>query len=448
MRLRHVVTCFLQRATDGNVLVGRRSGDVSTYQARWAGISGSLEEDTPLQQAYREIEEETGLSPQQVELRATGRPIRFPDWQLGTVWVVHPYLFLCKTPAEVRQDWEHVEFQWIRPEDISELETVPKLHEAYLSVDRAFSSGGTHGSEDIFRMVAEDRTHGAAELGLWTLMGIRAALSEAAENCGSSGEALNFLTRKCRNAAGLRPSMAPPLSAALEAHQIIHSVFSQGRENLSQEVERADEGLEELIRTREQAPLEAARAATNYIRQGDHVVTLSYSFTVLATLEEAAETIGKLIVSESRPACEGRHTARAAASLGIETELMTDAAAAATCAESDVLLLGADSISADGRVVNKTGSLAMSWMAYCYGVGMVTVTTTDKFLPEGCEVSMEEMSPEELGEPIEGVTVRNPYFEAVPVDMIEELVTEKGTTREYHRHRLHHRLESVYNNMF
>ena len=447
MRLRHVVTCFLERETDGTVLLGRRSGDVSTYQARWAGISGSVEENTPLQQAYREIEEETGLSPDQVDLKAKGWPIRFADWELGTVWVVHPYLFLCKTPAEVRHDWEHVQFQWISPHDISELHAVPQLHEAYLSVDRAHRAGGSYGSEDIFQMVAKDQSHGAAELGLWTLMGLRAALLEA-EGCESPSEILDMLSNKCRKAADLRPSMAPPLSAALEAFRTFQGAFADSNRSLEESIDRAERDLDDRIQSREQAPLDAARAATECFRAGAYVVTLSYSFTVLATLQEAADKIGKVIVGESRPACEGRRTARAAASLGLETELRTDAAAAAACAESDVVLLGVDSLTADGRVINKIGSLAMSWMAYCYGNEVIAVTTTDKLLPEGRDATMEEMSSDELGDPIEGVTIRNPYFEPVPADMIDHLITEEGLTADEDRRHLHERLESVYNELF
>lgn len=447
MRLRHVVTCFLRRPADGAVLLGQRSSEVSTYQSRWAAISGSVEHSTPLEQAYQEIEEETGLASPRVELEAEGWPIRFPDWKLGTVWVVHPYLFRCKAPEDVKHDWEHVRFRWVNPDEITELDTVPRLHEAYLSVDRAFRSGGRYGCAEVFRMVEEDRSHGAAELGLWTLMGLRAALKESGEQCASCQEALQQLTQDCRQAADLRPSMAPPLSAALGAFQVFKSEMSDDGQRLADAIERADEKLDTLIRSREEAPLKAAGAARECINDGDCVVTLSYSSTVLATIHESAEKIGKVIVAESRPACEGRKTARAAAAMGIETELMTDAAAAFVCTQADRILLGADSVTAHGSVLNKTGSLALSCVAYCHGIDTTAVTTTDKFLPGQRDARMEQMSPEELGAPIEGVTVKNPYFEPVPVDMINDLVTEQGRIGDARRRELHRSLQSVYNEM-
>ncbi|MCL0057688.1 hypothetical protein M1N05_01270 [Dehalococcoidales bacterium] len=36
-----VVTCFLE--SDGEILILRRSAQVSSYQGRWAGVSGYIE---------------------------------------------------------------------------------------------------------------------------------------------------------------------------------------------------------------------------------------------------------------------------------------------------------------------------------------------------------------------------------------------------------------------
>jgi len=143
MQLRHVVTCFLRNPADGTVLLGRRSDRVSTYPGHWAAISGSVEDAGPTEQAYREIEEETGLARSQVHLLAEGRAVRFPDWALGVVWVVHPYLLQCETSEAVRPDWEHVRFQWTDPRRIPDLRTVPGLAEAYEAAVR--QRRGPHG---------------------------------------------------------------------------------------------------------------------------------------------------------------------------------------------------------------------------------------------------------------------------------------------------------------
>jgi len=65
---KRVVTCFLE--SDGEILILRRSGQVGTYQGRWAGVSGYIE-TTADEQALVEIKEEAGLSPEDLKLIKT-----------------------------------------------------------------------------------------------------------------------------------------------------------------------------------------------------------------------------------------------------------------------------------------------------------------------------------------------------------------------------------------
>lgn len=133
MRDVHVVTCFLlRRSDDGDeVLLLRRSGQVGTYRGRWAGVSGYVEERvTPLEQAYREMGEEVGLGGEAVRLVAEGEPLMVADEGIDTRWTVHPFLFELLRPKGIRLDWEHTEMRWVRPEEVSGMETVPGLAEA------------------------------------------------------------------------------------------------------------------------------------------------------------------------------------------------------------------------------------------------------------------------------------------------------------------------------
>jgi len=126
-----VVTCFLE--SENEILILRRSGQVSTYQGRWAGVSGYIE-TTADEQALTEIEEETSLSPEDVELTRKGKPLPIEDKGLGVRWVVHPYLFHIKDRDKIKIDWEHKEARWIDPQDIAKFETVPKLKETLARV--------------------------------------------------------------------------------------------------------------------------------------------------------------------------------------------------------------------------------------------------------------------------------------------------------------------------
>lgn len=131
-----VVTCFLLRRSPGGdeVLLLRRSQEVGTYRGRWAAVSGYLEEADPLAQAYREIEEESGLARDEVTLLRAGEPLAVVDAEAGRRWIVHPFLFEVGPDAQVRVDWEHTEARWVRPEGVSAFETVPQLSEALMRV--------------------------------------------------------------------------------------------------------------------------------------------------------------------------------------------------------------------------------------------------------------------------------------------------------------------------
>ncbi len=123
---KQVVTSFLE--SDGEILILRRSERVGSYQGRWAGVSGYIE-TTADEQALTEIEEETGLRQQDLELIKKGKPLPIKDERLGVKWVVHPYLFHIKDRGKIKIDWEHKGVKWIRPEDIDSYQTVPELKE-------------------------------------------------------------------------------------------------------------------------------------------------------------------------------------------------------------------------------------------------------------------------------------------------------------------------------
>lgn len=126
---KHVVACFLE--CNGRILILRRSQAVGSFKGRWAGISGYVE-TTADEQILVEIEEETSLCPEDVELVAKGSLLVAVDE--GFRWVIHPYLFHTKETDKVRINWEHSEKKWIRPENIDSYQTVPKLKETLLQV--------------------------------------------------------------------------------------------------------------------------------------------------------------------------------------------------------------------------------------------------------------------------------------------------------------------------
>jgi 8-oxo-dGTP pyrophosphatase MutT (NUDIX family) len=128
MERKEVVTAFLR--SKGKVLIVRRSARVGTYRDRWSAISGYLEDATPLDQAVREILEETGLSREVLHLVCEGERVEVVDQTLDRHWVVHPFLFDIDNQSVIRLDWENVEMRWVSPKELASYPTVPALKNA------------------------------------------------------------------------------------------------------------------------------------------------------------------------------------------------------------------------------------------------------------------------------------------------------------------------------
>jgi len=123
---KNVVTCFLEY--NRKILILKRS-EVGSYQGKWAGVSGYVENEKPYKTALNEIFEEVNLKEKDLKLVKKGKVFPIPDEESGILRMVHPYLFFVKNPGKIRIDWEHKEKKFIDPKDIGKHETVPKLKE-------------------------------------------------------------------------------------------------------------------------------------------------------------------------------------------------------------------------------------------------------------------------------------------------------------------------------
>ncbi|NMJ86677.1 MAG: NUDIX domain-containing protein [Thaumarchaeota archaeon] len=127
-----VVTSFLMY--ENKILILRRSDKVLTMKYKWAGISGYIEyNERMLKRAYKEINEETGLSSNEIEIIKTSEPLEIIDKELDTLWIIYPHLFKT-TRTNVKLDWEHDQYQWIEPAEITNYEGVPMLRETLQNV--------------------------------------------------------------------------------------------------------------------------------------------------------------------------------------------------------------------------------------------------------------------------------------------------------------------------
>ncbi|MHC3437569.1 NUDIX domain-containing protein [Natrialbaceae archaeon A-gly3] len=400
----HVVTAFLRNR--GEILCLQRSDAVGTHTGQWGGVSGFAEGDRD-EQVRREITEETGLE-DAVSLVRSGRPVRFTDEELGRAWVVHPYLFDC-AECEIELSEEHDAYEWVAPTEIltGERETVPKLWAAYERI------------APTVRSIAADGDHGAAYLSVRALEVLRdragVLVSERGEYGDDPEEERGELAELARRLLEARPAMAVLRNRVNRA--MADADPDTGAPGV---LESALEGIERALEADEGATTEAsAHAAGN-------VMTLSRSGTVLEALR--AGEPDRVYVAESRPALEGRAVAEELAASGESVTLHTDAAAPYLLSREaiDCVLVGADTVLPDGRVVNKTGTRALALAASREGVPIYAVAATDKVSTRE-EVNLESGSRDAVYDGDGAIDVMNPTFDVTPADAVEGVVTERGT---------------------
>ena len=168
------------------------------------------------------------------------------------------------------------------------------------------------------------------------------------------------------------------------------------------------------------------------IKNGMTVYTHCHSSTVNDILIQAKKH-GKSFevnATETRPFMQGRLTAQQLSSAKIPVTLFVDSAARLALKKADIMMIGADSISADGYVINKIGSELMADMANHYQVPIFICAHSWKFDPKtvfGFEEEIERRAAKEIwNRPPKGVKISNYVFEKVDPNKITAIISELG----------------------
>lgn len=179
------------------------------------------------------------------------------------------------------------------------------------------------------------------------------------------------------------------------------------------------------------------------------ILALSNSSTIRSAILHALATLTgfdfQLTILESRPRCEGADMAAQMLSAAsdksrLSIRIVPDCAVGTASRNIDIVLLGADRISAAGDVSNKSGSLAAALCAKQQNkeVAVVVVSDIDKIAAPQLEAHIPETHPSrELSsawapdarnrlEEHDNVEVFGEWFEWVPANFIDSYVTELG----------------------
>ncbi len=275
--------------------------------------------------------------------------------------------------------------------------------------------------EQRINAVRNDREHGSRWLVRETLQILRDLATQVQSQQGSEAQRMSRLYDVGKQLAQARPSMAALASAV---GCVLHV------EGGPTAVKHA---AEQLLKDYDTATARIATHAAPFLK--GTLMTDSISGTVQEVFTSHKETIERVITLEGRPRYEGRDMARALSEQGIAVTLITDAQADIFLPQCSAVVVGADSILANGDVLNKAGTALLGWAAQGHSIPFYVLCETLKIsshtwsetnMQENMAMLEEKEGTEVLEHSTQGVTVRNFYFDHTPSELVSKVITERG----------------------
>jgi ribose 1,5-bisphosphate isomerase len=213
---------------------------------------------------------------------------------------------------------------------------------------------------------------------------------------------------------------------------VISRVEDSDERNVCELVNLVSSSSQNFQKNLEASKKRIAEIGSKRVLDGSAVFTHCHSSTVTNLLSMALKD-GKnfeVICTETRPAFQGRITAKEMLELGVKTTFIVDSAARSFMKNVDLVVVGADAITSEGNVVNKIGSGTLALLASEARKPFYVVSELLKFDPAtlfGEYEKIEERSRDEVWKeaPAE-LNVRNPAFDVTPRDLIHGVICEEG----------------------
>jgi len=229
---------------------------------------------------------------------------------------------------------------------------------------------------------------------------------------------------------------AGALRRANPSHASLHNAMREversvvGRADSVESAQKIlDTTIDRVVEDVETGKRQAAEQLAATFEDGETFLTHDYSSTVLDAVEQVVEEGAELTayVTEARPRYLGRKTARRLAGLdGVEPHLLVDSAAGHCLPEVDRVIVGMDCI-VDRTLYNRVGTFPLVATANQVGVPVTVVGSGAKIIVDGFRFENEIRPPSEvILEPVEGIEIENPAYDATPVDLLDTVVTDEG----------------------
>ncbi|MEM4137719.1 MAG: S-methyl-5-thioribose-1-phosphate isomerase [Candidatus Anstonellaceae archaeon] len=187
-----------------------------------------------------------------------------------------------------------------------------------------------------------------------------------------------------------------------------------------------------------------AQIGASAIKDGSKILVHCHSTSVVKILQNCYDQNKNIEVSclETRPLFQGRLTARELAEYGIKTNLYVDGAVGSIIQKHDLVLVGADAITAEGDLINKIGTYTLAQVAKLNQVKFFSAAEIFKYDPltkfgidevieqrDVLEVWGNGLYQKEQSQEIpipQNLQVFNPSFDRTPAAFISAYITEEG----------------------
>ncbi|VVC03797.1 Ribose 1,5-bisphosphate isomerase [Candidatus Bilamarchaeum dharawalense] len=258
------------------------------------------------------------------------------------------------------------------------------------------------------------------------------------------GLAIAAKNSKAKTASAFYKEMretADLLSLSRPTEPMMRNLLDEGLHFIEQRMKQMDiSGLAKLIVNHEEETVKKmdddakhlAQYGAKLIPDNALVLTHCHSSTSTKILIEAKKMRKKfsVVAFETRPRYQGRVTADELARTGIDVTLAVDGAMHLFMKKADIVIVGADSVTSRGDLINKIGTATLAHIAKSNDVSFYSAAELSKYSPMtifGTREKIEERDPKEVWDRApKKVKIRNPAFEATSAKYINGYITEIG----------------------
>jgi eIF-2B alpha/beta/delta-like uncharacterized protein len=280
---------------------------------------------------------------------------------------------------------------------------------------------------NYIEQIKSDRYRGASELARHSVEVLK--IGVAKNNAVSIQQFVTEINEIADNLCSARPVMAPIKNAV----KLFQKQLSENKSNDLNVLKKSATSIaDDIIKTSLMAVNKIAEYATSVLANHDVIMTQSFSSTVIGAFKAGSQKYAlNAIVTRSGTSRIGEITAQEIQKFGVRVTYIDDTAVGLYINRVNKVFVGADRICSDGSLVNGIGTYSMALAANNHQIPVYVLCESLKIDPtlKSDEAIVEEKNPNEMV--MQGVfpaeiTIKNPYFDITPAELITGLITEDG----------------------